>query len=53
VVAAVTTALGDEATGSQALVGGLRWGLYACAGFAVLALLVVLMGLPKIVASRD
>jgi EmrB/QacA subfamily drug resistance transporter len=47
VVAAVTTALGGEAAGPEALVGGLRSGLYACAGFAVLALPIVLFGLPK------
>jgi len=41
VVAAATAALGGEATGSQALVGGLRLGLLACVGFAVLALPVV------------
>jgi MFS family permease len=43
VVAAVTTALGGETAGPEALVGGLRWGLYACAGFAVLALPIVLL----------
>ncbi|MDP8947173.1 MAG: MFS transporter [Actinomycetota bacterium] len=47
VVAAVTTALGGEAGGPEAFVGGLRWGLYACAGFAVLALPITLLGLPK------
>jgi EmrB/QacA subfamily drug resistance transporter len=47
VVAAVTTALGGEAGGPEALLGGLRWGLYACAGFAVLALPITLLGLPK------
>jgi hypothetical protein len=35
------------------LVGGLRWGLYACVGFAVLALPVVLVGLPRSAASKD
>jgi EmrB/QacA subfamily drug resistance transporter len=53
VVAAASAALGSEAGGSEALVGGLRWGLYACVGFAVLALPVVLMGLPRSVASTD
>jgi EmrB/QacA subfamily drug resistance transporter len=53
VVAAASAALGGEAGGSEALVGGLRWGLYACVGFAVLALPVVLMGLPRSVASKD
>jgi EmrB/QacA subfamily drug resistance transporter len=53
VVAAATAALGGEAGGAEALVGGLRWGLYACVGFAVLALPVVLMGLPRSVASTD
>jgi MFS family permease len=53
VVAAASVALGGEAGGSGALVGGLRWGLYACVGFAVLALPVVLMGLPRSVASKD
>ena len=47
VVAAVTTALGGEAVGTEALVGGLRWGLLACAGFAIMALPIVLLGLPK------
>jgi hypothetical protein len=45
VVAAATAALGGEAAGQEALVGGLRWGLYACAGFAILALPIVLLGL--------
>jgi hypothetical protein len=53
VVAAVTTALGGEAAGPEALVGGLRWGLLACVGFAVLALPVVLMGLPKNQSSDE
>jgi EmrB/QacA subfamily drug resistance transporter len=53
VVAAASAALGGQAGGSEALVGGLRWGLYACVGFAVLALPVVLMGLPGSVASKD
>jgi EmrB/QacA subfamily drug resistance transporter len=52
VVAAAPVALGGEPGGSEALVGGLRWGLYACVGFAVLALPVVLMGLPRSVASK-
>ena len=46
-VAAVATTLGSEAVGSEALVGGLRWGLLACAGFAIMALPIVLLGLPK------
>jgi EmrB/QacA subfamily drug resistance transporter len=53
VVAAASVALSGEAGGSEALVGGLRWGLYACVGFAVLALPVVLMGLPRSAASKD
>jgi MFS family permease len=53
VVAAASAALGGEAGGPEALVGGLRWGLYACVGFAMLALPVVLMGLPKGEASKD
>jgi hypothetical protein len=53
VVAAASAALGSEAGGPEALVGGLRWGLYACVGFAVLPLPVVVMGLPKNVASKD
>jgi predicted MFS family arabinose efflux permease len=53
VVAYASAALGGEAGGSEALVGGLRWGLYACVGFAVLALPVVLKGLPRSVASKD
>ncbi len=46
-VAAVATTLGGEAVGSEALVGRLRWGLLACAGFAIMALPIVLLGLPK------
>ena len=53
VVATASAALGGEATGPEALVGGLQWGLYACVGFAVLALPVVVMGLPKGEASKD
>jgi hypothetical protein len=45
VIAAATAALGGEAVGAEALVGGLRWGVLACAGFAVLALPIVLFGL--------
>jgi hypothetical protein len=45
VVAAVTAALGGEAAGSEALVGGLRWGVLTCAGFAILALPIVAFGL--------
>jgi hypothetical protein len=47
VVAAVATALGGETVGTEALVGGLRWGLRGCAGFAIMALPIVLLGLPK------
>jgi MFS family permease len=47
VVAAATAILGGEAAGPAALVGGLRWGLLACVGFAVLALPIVLVGLPR------
>jgi EmrB/QacA subfamily drug resistance transporter len=53
VVAAASVAVGGESGGSEALVGGLRWGLYACVGFSVLALPVVLMGLPRSAASKD
>jgi EmrB/QacA subfamily drug resistance transporter len=53
VVAAASVAQGGEGGDSEALVGGLRWGLYACVGFAVLALPVVLMGLPRSAASKD
>jgi EmrB/QacA subfamily drug resistance transporter len=54
VVAAASAALGGETAGdAEALVGGLRWGLYACVGFAVLALPVVLKGLPRSVTSTD
>jgi EmrB/QacA subfamily drug resistance transporter len=53
VVAAASAALGGEAGGPEALVGGLRWGLYACVGFAVLALPVVLMGLPRGVVPKE
>jgi MFS family permease len=45
VVAAATAAFGGEAAGPEALVGGLRWALYACAGFAILGLPIVLFGL--------
>ena len=45
VMAAATAVLGGQAAGSQALVGGLRCGVLACAGFAVLALPIVLFGL--------
>jgi hypothetical protein len=48
VVAATT--LGDGSASPEALVGGLRWGALAgalaCVGFAVVALSVVLLGLP-------
>ncbi len=47
VVAAVAATPGGEAAGSEALVSGLRWGLLACAGFAAMALLIVLLGLPR------
>jgi MFS family permease len=53
VVAAASAVLGEEAGGPEALVGGLRWGLYACMGFATLALPIVLKGLPRSVASKD
>jgi EmrB/QacA subfamily drug resistance transporter len=53
VVASASAALGGEAGGPEALVGGLRWGLYACVGFAVLALPIVLTGLPRGEASKD
>ncbi|MDQ3862420.1 MAG: MFS transporter [Actinomycetota bacterium] len=53
VVAAVTSALGGESGGAEALVSGLRWGLYSCVGFAMLALPLVLMRLPSRVASTD
>jgi EmrB/QacA subfamily drug resistance transporter len=53
VVAAASAALGGEVGESEALVGGLRSGLYACVGFAVLALPVVLIGLPRSVTSKD
>ena len=43
VVAATT--IGGEAASPEALVGGLRWGVLACLGFAALALPVVLLGL--------
>jgi MFS family permease len=53
VVAAASAVLGGEASGPEALVGGLRWGLYACVGFAVVALPVVLVGLPRGEAPKD
>ena len=40
------TTLGDGSASPEALVAGLRWGVLACVGFAVLALSVVLLGLP-------
>jgi hypothetical protein len=49
VVAAAT--VGGQAAGPKALVGGLRWGLLACVGFAVLAVPVVLAGLRGEAAS--
>jgi len=45
VVAAATAAVSGEAAGAEALVGGLRWGLYVCAGFAILGLPIILFGL--------
>ena len=45
VVAAVAATLGGEPASSEALVGGLRWGLLACASFAVMALPIVILGL--------
>jgi EmrB/QacA subfamily drug resistance transporter len=45
VIAAATAALGGEAGGAEAFVGGLRWGVLACVGFAVLALPIVIFGL--------
>jgi hypothetical protein len=45
VVAAATAAVSGEAVGAEALVGGLRWGLYVCAGFAILGLPIILFGL--------
>jgi hypothetical protein len=44
VVAATT--LGEGSASPEALVGGLRWGALACVGFVVVALSVVLLGLP-------
>jgi EmrB/QacA subfamily drug resistance transporter len=52
-VAAVTIALGGEPAGPEALVGGLRSGLYACAGFAVLALPIVLLFLRDEKSQED
>ena len=40
------TTLGDGSASPEALVGGLWWGALACVGFAVVALSVVLLGLP-------
>jgi EmrB/QacA subfamily drug resistance transporter len=45
VVAAATAALGREAAGAAA--AGLRWGMLATVGFAVVALPIVTLGLPK------
>jgi MFS family permease len=45
VIAAATTALGGEAAGPEALVGGLRWGVLTCTSFALLALPIVVFGL--------
>ena len=47
VVAAVSPALAGEAADPEALVGGLRWGLLACVGFVVVALPIVLWGVPE------
>ena len=48
VVAAMSPpALGGEAAGPEALVGGLRLGLLACVGFVVAALPIVLWGVPE------
>ena len=47
VVAAASPALGGEAADPEALVGGLRWGLLACVGFVVVALPIVLWGVPE------
>jgi EmrB/QacA subfamily drug resistance transporter len=44
--AAATLAINQTST-IEALLGGLRWGLLACAIFPVLALAVVLLGLPS------
>ena len=44
-VVAATSVPGGGASDPGALVGGLRWGLLACAGFAASALAVVLLGL--------
>jgi MFS family permease len=43
VVAAATAALGGEASGAEAAVGGLRWGMLATVTFAALALPLVLV----------
>jgi hypothetical protein len=48
VVAAATVVGAAE---PEPLVGGLRWGLLVCVGFAVAALPVVLFGLPGEEAS--
>lgn len=53
VVAAASAELGGEAGDLEGLVNGLRWGLYTCVGFSVLALPVVLMGLPRCEASKE
>jgi hypothetical protein len=44
--AVAATTLGDGSASSEALVGGLRWGAVVCMGFAVVALSVILLGLP-------
>ena len=52
VAAAATAALGGEAAGAEAAVGGFRWGLLTGVGIVVLALLLVLLG-EKIQGSSD
>jgi hypothetical protein len=47
VVAVVSPALGGEAASPEALVGGLRLGLLARVGFAVVALPIVVWGVPE------
>ena len=44
---AAATLATNQSSSTQAALGGLRWGLLACAIFPVLALAVVLLGLPS------
>jgi hypothetical protein len=53
VVAARTDALGGTATGSQASVQALQWGLLAGVVLVALALVIVLVGLRRQAQSQE